>query len=103
MIAIVNISTHNSPIGWHEYELRINAKVITTFRHKREEGLTKCLERAAEAAEKAKWMEAKAMIDALSSNMELRGAEQASPAERPSPTRGWAPQVGDAKCVTAAN
>ena len=36
-------------------------------------------------------------------NMELRGAEQASPAERPSPTRGWAPQVGDAKCVTAAN
>ena len=37
------------------------------------------------------------------SNMELRDAEQASPAERPSPTRGWAPQVGDAKCVTAAN
>lgn len=74
MIAIVNISTHNSPIGWHEYELRINAKVITTFRHKREEGLTKCLERAAEAAEKAKWMEAKAMIDALSSNVEFSGA-----------------------------
>lgn len=73
MIAIVNISTHPQPFGWHEYELRINAKVIATFRHKREEGLTKCLERAAEAAEKAKWMEAKAMIDALSSNAEITG------------------------------
>ncbi len=69
MIAIVNVSAHNYPIGWHEYELRINAKVIANFQHKREEGLTKCLERAAEAAEKAKWMEAKAMIDALSSNV----------------------------------
>ena len=78
MIAIVNVSTHNSPIGWHEYELRINAKVIARFRHKREEGLTKCLERAAEAAEKAKWMEAKAMIDALSSNVPHEGPARAS-------------------------
>jgi hypothetical protein len=70
VIAIVNVSTNNSPIGWHEYELRINSKVIATFRHKREEGLTKCLERAAVAAEKAKWMEAKAIIDALSSKKE---------------------------------
>ena len=66
MIAIVNVSTNNSPIGWHKYELRINAKVIASFRHKREEGLTKCLERAAEAAEKAKWMEVEAMINTLS-------------------------------------
>ena len=77
MIAIVNVSTHNSPIGWHEYELRINAKVIARFRHKREEGLTKCLERAAEAAEKAKWMEAKAMIDALSSNAKSQATDAA--------------------------
>ena len=67
MIAIVNVSTHNSPLGWHDYELRINTSVIARFQHKREDGLTKCLERAAAAAEKAKWMEAKAMLDALSS------------------------------------
>lgn len=73
MITIVNVSTHNSPFGWHEYELRINAKVIAKFRHKREEGLTKCLERAAEAAKKAKWMEAQEMFDALSSNTALTG------------------------------
>ncbi len=85
MIAIVNVSTHNSPIGWHEYELRINAKVIARFRHKREEGLTKCLERAAEAAEKAKWMEAKAMIDALSSNDQAKGREHS---ERPACAEG---------------
>ena len=67
MIAIVNVSTHNSPLGWQDYELRINTKVISRFRHKPEDGFTKCLERAAAAAEKAKWMEAKAMFDALSS------------------------------------
>ena len=88
MIAIVNVSTHNSPIGWHKYELRINAKVIARFRHKREEGLTKCLERAAEAAEKAKWMEAKAMIDALSSNVQLEGAEGGLPPKAPSRSEG---------------
>ncbi|MDP2902412.1 MAG: hypothetical protein Q8N96_04815 [Methylovulum sp.] len=65
MIAIVNISTHGFPIGWNEYELRINEKVIATFRHKREEGLTKCLELAAAAAEKAKWEQAREMIEAL--------------------------------------
>ena len=63
MIAIVNVSETQYPIGWHNYELRINKKVIATFTHKREEGLTKCLERAAEAVEKAKWMEAKKMLD----------------------------------------
>jgi len=65
MIAIVNISTHDLPIGWNEYELRINAKVIATFQHKREEGLTKCLELAAAAAEKAKWEQAREMIEVL--------------------------------------
>ena len=67
MISIVNVSTHNSPLGWQDYELRINTKVIARFRHKREDGLTKCLELAAAAAERAKWMQAKAMLDALSS------------------------------------
>ena len=84
MIAIVNVYTHNSPFGWHEYELRINTKVIATFRHKREEGLTKCLERAAEAAEKAKLMEFKSMIDALSSNDRVEGRDAASSRRVPS-------------------
>lgn len=58
MIVIVNISKHRGPWGEHEYELRINATVIATFRHKREEGLTVCLKKAAAAAERAKWEEA---------------------------------------------
>jgi len=75
MIAIVNISTHTSPFGWHEYELRINAKVIATFRHKREDGLAKCLECAAEAAEKAKWLEVNAMLKALRYTANLHGVD----------------------------
>ena len=78
MIAIVNVSAHNSPFGWHDYELRINTKVIAIFRHKREEGLTKCLERAAEAAEKAKWMQAKEIVDLLvGSTVKVRGGADA--------------------------
>ncbi len=53
MIAIVNVSEHDSPFGIHDYELRINAKVIARFKHKREEGLAACLKEAAKAAEKA--------------------------------------------------
>lgn len=41
MIAIVNVSPEPFPVGWHEYELRVNTKVIATFKHKREEGLAK--------------------------------------------------------------
>lgn len=53
MILIRNISKcgnkckdHN---GNHLYELRINKKLITTFEHKRSDGLAQCLYRAAEA------------------------------------------------------
>jgi hypothetical protein len=34
------------------YEIKINDKFITSFKHKREEGLSVCLLRAAEAVEK---------------------------------------------------
>lgn len=54
MIAIVNVST-GPVIGWQNYELRINSHVVATFRHKREEGLAKCLQAAAAAYEKKKW------------------------------------------------
>lgn len=55
MIAIVNVSKEPKAIGWQDYEVRINAQVVATFRHKREEGLTKCLQEAAKAVEKEKW------------------------------------------------
>jgi histone H3/H4 len=66
MIAIVNVSKTLSPFGWNDYELRINSKVIAAFRHKREEGLAKCLEQAAAAAEKAKRDQALDIIKAMS-------------------------------------
>lgn len=49
MIAIVNTSTHATPTGLHEYEVRINKQVITTFSHYREDGLARCLLRASNA------------------------------------------------------
>lgn len=55
MIAIVNVSTHKSHFGEHDYELRINWEVIARFTHRREDGLVKCLQLAAKAAERAKW------------------------------------------------
>jgi len=70
MIAIINVSLHNSPFGIQDYELRINSRVIARFQHKREEGLTKCLELAAQSAEKAKWMEAKTLLNSLEINNE---------------------------------
>ena len=53
MIAIVNIGPHDDPdpTGWRNYEVRINHKVITTFRHKPEHGLARCLCMAAAAVE----------------------------------------------------
>lgn len=53
MIAIVNVGPHDDPdpTGWRTYEVRINHEVITTFRHKREHGLARCLLMAAAAVE----------------------------------------------------
>ena len=53
MIAIVNVDKNPRPSGLHEYELRINNNVITTFTHKREDSLEKCLQLASQAAAKA--------------------------------------------------
>lgn len=51
----MNVSTHNSPFGEHDYELRINREVVARFTHRREDGLAKCLQLAAKAAERARW------------------------------------------------
>ncbi len=62
MIAIVNVSENPSPFGVHDYELRINREAVAKFQHKREDGLTVCLQKAAAAAEKAKWENAYAIL-----------------------------------------
>ena len=51
-IIIRNVSTHSSPIGVHHYELYINERLIVGFAHQREEGLAKCLRRAADAVDR---------------------------------------------------
>jgi hypothetical protein len=56
MIAIVNVSQEFDPLGVQQYEVRINKEVVTTFEHKRSDGLTVCLRKASEAVEKAKWL-----------------------------------------------
>ena len=45
MIAIVNIGggDESNPLGERTYEVRINRDVITTFKHKRSDGLGACL------------------------------------------------------------
>ena len=52
MIAIVNVSSQLDSTGYHDYEVRLNRKVVTTFEHKREEGLAQCLRTAAAAVDK---------------------------------------------------
>ena len=66
MITIVNIGPHHDPnlLGERTYEVRINRKVITTFKHKRGDGLGACLLAASKAVERQKWMEAESIISA---------------------------------------
>ena len=49
MITITNVGPYNDPDkgGWRTYEVRINSKLISTFTHKRSDGLATCLRRAA--------------------------------------------------------
>ncbi len=53
MIAIVNRG--GNPSGESKYTVQINQKIITEFTHFRPDGLTRCLQEAAKAVEKAKW------------------------------------------------
>ena len=50
MIAIINIDKNLRDSGEHEYELRINRKVIAKFTHNREDELWVCLLKASFAA-----------------------------------------------------
>lgn len=49
MIAIVNVTKGGMKDGINDYELRINHRVICTFQHVRESGLSQCLIDAAKA------------------------------------------------------
>lgn len=51
MIAIVNVDENVRKYGPHEYELRINRRVVARFTHNREMPLHECLLNAAIAAE----------------------------------------------------
>lgn len=54
MIAIVNMGPYNDPdkLGWRDYEVRINSEVVCTFRHRRADGLVRCLLEASKAVER---------------------------------------------------
>ena len=55
MIAIVNVG--GDQLGVCKYEVRINKKVVGEFEHNRVDGLTVCIEKAAKAVERHKWIE----------------------------------------------
>ena len=57
MIAIVNMGGGDPQdvMGVRDYEIRINRDVIATFKHRRSDGLARCLMEASKAVERAKW------------------------------------------------
>ncbi len=64
MIAVVNMGPHRrDPMGWRNYEVRINREVIARFRHKRSDGLERCLLAAAKAVRQAKEREADLLLE----------------------------------------
>ena len=53
----MSIIIHNiggNPLGVSEYELCINERCLTTFKHDRSKGLAECLREAAKAMDRAK-------------------------------------------------
>lgn len=63
MIQIINIT--GNPIGNNMYKIKINNKVIASFIHKYEEGLSVCLKKASEAVEKQKWIDAYKLLNQI--------------------------------------
>ena len=65
MIAIVNVGPHDDSdkLGVRTYEVRINADVVCTFRHRRADGLGRCLLEASKAVERQKWEQASRILD----------------------------------------
>jgi hypothetical protein len=80
VIAIVNVGPHDDPdkLGWRTYEVRINSDVVCTFRHRRADGLGRCLLEASKAVERQKWEQAEHILDIANTNMRI---EERSAAE----------------------
>ena len=61
MITIANVSNCGKECknigGIHEYEIRINGRLITKFKHKRKDGLGKLFLEAAKAVELNNWLQ----------------------------------------------
>ena len=57
-MAIIIRNIGGDPLGVCEYEVRINEKRITTFKHSRPEGLSKCLSEASRAVVQQDWLDA---------------------------------------------
>ena len=70
MIAIVNVGPHDDPdkLGVRTYEVRINANVVCTFKHRRADGLGMCLLKASKAVERQKWEQASRILDIANSS-----------------------------------
>lgn len=78
MIAIVNVDSNARQTGLHQYELRINNRVVARFVHHREEPLHECLLRAAIAAEEKvapKNGRVRPLLDPLYDDVYFKGLE----------------------------
>ncbi len=73
MIAIVNVGPHDDSdkLGVRTYEVRINADVVCTFRHRRADGLGRCLLEASKAVERQKWEQAARILDIANTTAHL--------------------------------
>lgn len=64
MIQIINVGPETSDkLGWRAYEIRIGGELIAKFKHKRSDGLAKCLSNAAQAVEHAKLTDLVRLMD----------------------------------------
>ncbi|MCK9578786.1 hypothetical protein M0R01_04885 [bacterium] len=58
MIKIINVTKDDSNIyGENDYEVWINTRLLTSFKHFRKEGLAMCLRKAADAVDNMKTQE----------------------------------------------
>lgn len=66
MLAIMNVSPDDAPIGLNKYEVRINGRVIATFEHDRQpDGAAQCLRDAADAVERCMEEDRAALMESL--------------------------------------
>lgn len=81
MIAIVNVGPHDDPdtLGVRTYEVRINADVVCTFRHRRADGLGRCLLEASKAVELQKWEQAARIVDIANAPHQARAVASRAP------------------------